>query len=189
MKRKLYFISLIGASFLFFACSEDNMLTPTADEPVLEQSEQVGSVLKGAKKPAAKLVGITDCAFTFTPPTFWNGTVDFGEMGVFGLTFISHEPPRDYSQASPFYEDFIIYEQGTNGEIPENVLIKGWNKGVVTFANKVPEDVNFLANGKITEAYGPFVLWDGCNSHLKGLVSYPPEGGLPERAVGVLRLN
>ena len=99
MKQSISLLLIMGVSIVFFGCSE-NTLVPALDDPA--QLEQVAN-MKSAKKPAANLVGDTYCPFTFTPPTFWNGTVDFGNQGVFGLTFISTDPPRDYSQASPFY--------------------------------------------------------------------------------------
>ena len=145
-------------------------------------------MLKSAKKPAANLIGDTDCPFTITPPTFWNGTVDFGSKGIFGLTFFSEGAPRDYSQASTFYETWVIYYLESDYNDPANVVMRGWNKGVVTFANSVPDPVNFNANGKVTEAYGPLEAWEGCNWHVKGLV-YWVAPGLPEKAVGQVRIN
>lgn len=186
MKTKILMPILFGACILFFGCSE-NALTPALDEPA--QAEQQEAFLKGAKKPEAKLVGATDVPFTFTPPTFWNGTVDFGDDGIFSLTFISYDPPRDFSQASPFYEDFIIYKLGTDWTLPENVVMKGWNKGVVTYANGLPDPVDFHANGKVMEAYGPLEAWDDCNVHIKGLVYFDASGAFPLKAVGELRIN
>ena len=185
MKTTISMLLIFGVSILFFGCSESNLI-PAVDDPV--QIEQEEALLKGAKKSSAMLEGTTNTPFTFTPPTFWNGTVDFGANGVFGLTFISYDPPREYSQASPFHEDFVIYIPGSDWTDPENVVMKGWNKGVVTYANKDPEPVNFHANGKVTEAYGPLEDWEGCNWHLKGLVYWLSEGN-PEKAVGQVRIN
>ena len=184
MKKSISLLLVTGVCIFFFGCSENSMV-PALDDPV--QMEQV-SVLKGAKKPAAHLIGQTDCPFTMTPPTFWNGTVDFGDHGVFGLTFFSTNPPRDFSQASPFFEYWVIYYEGTDYNDDANVLMRGWNKGVVTYANRAPEPVNFHANGKVTEAYGCMEAWDGCNFHVKGLVYWLPIG-IPEKAIGELRLN
>lgn len=177
---------VIGVSTLFFGCSENSLL-PDLDDPV--QTEQGDAAFKSAKKPAASLVGTTDIPFTFTPPTFWNGTVDFGDEGLFSMTFISHGEPRDFSQASPFFEEFVIYELGTDWTVPENVVLKGWNKGVVTYANKLPEPVMFHANGKITEAYPPLDAWIDCNFHVKGMVYFDEASGLPDRALGKVRIN
>lgn len=185
MKNTILILLIFGASIVFFGCSESN-LVPAMDDPA--QIEQDAPLLKGAKKPAAKLLGTTNCPFTFTPPTFWNGTVDFGDYGLYSLTFISFDPPRDYSQASPFYEEFIIYKLGTDWSVAENVVMKGWNKGVVTFANSLPDPVNFHANGKIIEAYGDLEAWEGCNWHIKGLVYYAAPG-LPDKAIGEVRIN
>ena len=184
MKQSISLLLIIGVSIMFFGCSENN-LVPALDDPA--QLEQVAN-FKSAKKPAANLVGDTYCPFTLTHPTYWNGTVDFGNQGVFGLTFFSTDPPRDYSQASPFYETWVIYYEDSDYDDPANVVMRGWNKGVVTYANKAPEPVNFHANGKVTEAYGPLLDWEGCNWHVSGLV-YWVVPGLPEKAVGQVRIN
>jgi hypothetical protein len=169
---------------LFFGCTESPFLPAAEDDLPMAQD----AFLKSVKKPAAHLIGDTDCPFTITPPTFWNGTVDFGSQGVFGLTFFSEGAPRDYSQASPFSETWVIYEEGTDYNDPANVVMRGWNEGVVTYANKMPDPVNFHANGRVTEAYGPFESWEGCNWHLKGIV-YWVAPGLPEKAIGQVRIN
>ena len=98
------------------------------------------------------------------------------------------EPLRDYSQINPFYETWVIYYLGSDYNDPANVLMRGWNKGIVTFANKVPEPVKFHANGRVTEAYGPLEAWEGCNWHVKGLV-YWIAPGEPEKAVAQVRIN
>jgi hypothetical protein len=134
------------------------------------------------------LTGHQVTPFTLTPPTFWNGTVDFGEDGKYGLTFVSYDPPRAYSQASPFYEDFYIYELGN----PANVYLKGWNAGVVTYANNPPDPCKFLANGKVDEAYGPLEEWLGRNVHIRGTVYWiidPVVGMIPEYAEATFRIN
>lgn len=173
---------MAGACLLFSACSSESGLNPAAEEPALEE------LMKGAKKPAAKLEGTSQTLFTFTPPNFWNGSIQVEGMGEYGITFISFTPPRDYSNASPFYEEFIIFKLGSDWTQAENVLMKGWNKGLVKNA-KYPVYVPFQANGKITEAYGDFAAWNGCNWKVGGLVNYPPEGGLPLSADGSFRLN
>ena len=100
---------------IFFGCQEDSALSPVSD-----QNDQVPASL--AKKPAPNLIGTTYTPFTFTPPTFWNGTIDFGVYGKYSITFVSHDAPREYSQASPFHEDFIIYELGADWTQPETVV-------------------------------------------------------------------
>ncbi len=123
--------------------------------PELNQNNQVTNALA---KPSPYLIGTTNTPFHFPPridpesglPIFWEGTIDFGEES-YGLYFISHGEPRDFSQASPFYEEFVIHDL-----TDETIYMKGWNAGVVTYANKDPEPVKFHANGKIVEAYGPF---------------------------------
>jgi len=184
MKTSNLWLLVMGMIMLSFGCTENPFLPSPEDDMPLKQN----ACLKSAKKPASNLVGDTDVPFTMTPPTFWNGTVDFGSQGVFGLTFFSEGEPRDYSQASPYNETWVIYYEGTDYNDPANVVMRGWNKGVVTYANKMPDPINFLANGEVMEAYGPFEEWEGCNFHIKGLV-YLVIPGLPEKAVGQIRIN
>lgn len=185
MKKSIFSILVIAASLFFFGCSEDNALLPGSDI----QANELESSYKGAKKPAAKLIGTGNVGFTFPPnPNFWNGTIDFGDYGIYGITFISYTAPRDFSQASPFEEDFIIFKLGTDWTISDNVVMRGWNAGVVTYANKAPDPVKFHANGKVEEAYGLLAAWEGCNVHIKGLV-YFLAPGLPEKALSTMRIN
>lgn len=184
MKQSLSLMLIMILCIMFFGCTENTFQPALDDTSQLEQQ----AFLKSAKKPAAQLVGEAICPFTGNPPTNWVGTVDFGSQGVFGLTFFSTGPPRFYSQASPFYETWVIYYEDKDYNDPANVVMRGWNKGVVTYANKVPEPVNYLANGKVTEAYGPLEEWEGCNWHIKGLV-YWLAPGQPEKAVSQVRIN
>lgn len=185
MKKSLFLLLTIGVAVAFTACSENGFL-PGMDEPI--QVEQSDAFLKGAKKPAASLMGTLDCPFTFTPPTFWNGTIDFGDLGVFGLTFFSLTEPRTFSMASTFEEEWVIYYEGTDYNDPANVVMRGMGKGVETL-NKLPEPIPFLENGKVLEAFGPLEAWEGCNWHVRGLVYMDMEVGLPVKAVGDVRIN
>ncbi len=187
MYRLILRLLVIATITISLGCSVDNPTTPEISQaPEISQSDQIPAYLAKAK-PLANLIGTTNCLFSFdNPPIFWKGTIDFGEKGIYGLYFISYDPPRDYSQASPFYEDFVIYD--LEDETEETIYLKGWNKGVVSYANKDPEPVKFRANGKITEAYGPFEEWQDCNVHISGLV-YWVAVGLPEKAVGTFRIN
>ena len=181
MKRLILMFLVIGTVLIFFGCQEESALAPE-----LDQSEQLPAPL--AKKPSPSLTGTQALDFTLTPPTFWNGTVDFGVAGKYSITFISHGPPRVYSQASPFYEDFYIYELGATWTNPANVYLKGWNAGVVTYANNPPDPCKFLANGKIEEAYGPLEMWQDRTVHIRGVVNWVTVG-LPAGAVGTFRIN
>ncbi len=183
MKNSILFLLVFGVTMLFSGCSEDNTLTPGS-----EQNGSVESSLKGTKKPLPTLIGELNCDFTFTPPTFWNGTIDFGAYGLYSITFISYDAPRDYSQASPFKEDIIIYELGTDWTNPANVYMRETHSGVMTLANKVPDPTKFVANGKIEEAYGPLEMWQGCNVHISGEVTWI-DVGIPEGGTGTIRIN
>ena len=179
MTGKIFVFLLILSISVFFACNEENVLNSTED---------VSHVTTTLEKPLTNLIGTTYCAFTFSPPTFWNGTVDFGAQGIYGLTFISLTEPREFSQASPYEENFVIYKLGSDWTNPANVYMKGYNAGVVTFANKLPDPVKFHANGVINEAYGPFADWQDRRMHIKGLV-YWIDAEIPDRAEGTLRIN
>jgi hypothetical protein len=181
MKRSILTFFVIGATLIFFGCTENNSTAPE-----LSQSDQFVNSL--AKKPAQNLIGTAVANFTLTPPTFWNGTIDFGN-GPYGITFISHGQPRDYSQASPFKEDFIIYELGN----PTNVYAEGWEAGVGSHANRAPETMKFVSNGKIEKAYGPLEMWEGRNVHISGAVedwqNISGVGWIPVVALSTFRIN
>ena len=191
MKNLILILLFFGIAALYIGCSDDNPFAPK-----LNQSDQVANTLD--KKPAPHLIGTTNTAFNFPPlpdpggselPVFWKGTIVFGE-DTYGIYFLSYGEPRDYSQASPFYEEYVIHEDGNE----ENIYMKGWNSGVVTYANKMPDPVNVVANGKITEAYGPFAAWQDRTVHGSGLVYWELDvsgmpTGLPERAETMFRIN
>jgi hypothetical protein len=180
MYRLILNFLVISAIMVFFGCSAD----PSA--PEISQSDQVTVPL--AKKSLPSLTGIAVSDFTLTPPTFWNGTVDFGVGGLYSITFISLGEPRVYSQASPFNEEFYIYQLGTDWTNPANVYLKGWDNGVVVYANDPPDTTKFLANGKIEEAYGPLAMWQSRSVHIRGYVTWVSLG-LPQGAFGTFRIN
>jgi hypothetical protein len=197
MQKLISFYLIFVLSVLFYVtCSVDHSTSPLVNSESELGEGDLRSILL-SKKPSPNLIGTTYTPFNFPPlpdpsgsnlPIFWKGTIDFGE-DTYGIYFLSHEEPRGYSQASPYYENFVIHEDGNEG----NVYMRGWNAGVVTYANSIPDPVQFLANGKIEEAYGPFVAWQGHNMHIRGLVYWEFENGvptgLPERAEGSLRIN
>ena len=184
MKNLFLIFFVVGVIIVFFGCQQESALTPE-----LSENEQLPASFA---KPLPYLTGTTDTPFNFPPlpdpggsdfPVFWKGTVVF-EKVTYGLYFLSTGAPRDFSQASPFFEYFIIHEIGNE----QNVYLKGWNAGVVTYANKDPEPVKFHANGKITEAYGSFAAWQDRPIHIRGIVTWIAVG-LPEKAAGTFRIN
>ena len=181
MKRIIFVLGILGSLIIFFGCQEESFA------PEISQNDPITNSFA---KQVPKLTGTTYCDFTLTPPTFWNGTITIEGKGVYGLTFISHDEaePKNYSQAEHFVEDLIIYQLGTDWTNPENVYMVGQNAGVVTYANKLPEPVNFLSNGKIVEAYGPFEQYMGFNWHIKGVVTWATDG-LPAAAIGTFQIN
>lgn len=171
-------ILFIGITLLFAGCSKDD-LTPV-DQPDV--------VLKSASIPIPNVVGITNLTFSPTSPTnLWNGTIDFGDDGEYGIAFFTlTPPPENFEGVYLFDEEFIIYKLGTDWTVPENVVLKGSHKGQLVFANTFPESVKFNANGKITEAYEPFEMCMGRTEHMKGPVSFITA---PPSAVLVMRIN
>ena len=192
MRHLILVFLVIGSVMIFFSCQEESVLDPELSQvPEISQSDQVPVSLAKAK-PSPNLTGKLYGLFNFPPlpdpdgsdlPIFWKGTITFGE-DIVGIYFLSHGAPRDYSQATPFYEEHVIY----NLADPTIVYLKGWNAGVMTFANRDPDPVKFRANGKIEEAYGPFAEWQDCNVHISGLV-YWVTVGLPKEAVAIYRIN
>jgi len=162
-------------TFLFFSCQEQSLLSS-------ELSDNESSPVTLAK-PLPKLVGETYTPFTMTPPNFWNGTINFGDQGIYGLTFISPEFPVPHGQSSHFEEQFLIYELGSDWQIEENVYLRGHNVGVMSEANS-----KFRANGEVTEAYGSFAEWQGCKVHISGEV-INSDTGFPVAASGLFRIN
>ncbi len=185
---KLMFLA-IGAAIIFSGCSKDEFLAPE-----LDQIDQAESTLKSATKPAAHLTGIMALDFNLfflgNPALpVWEGTIDLEGYGLYGMRFFSLSAPRDYSQASPFEEDFIIYELGN----PTNVYAEGWEAGVASHANRAPDPMKFVTNGKIEKAYGPLEMWEGRNVHISGIVEnwvdHPIYGLIPEYATSTMRIN
>jgi hypothetical protein len=182
MKIKLIFILLFSVTCLFIGC--ENEAAPTESIADIEDDGNM-------TKPLPKLVGESEAQFTLTPPTFWNGTVDFGDHGVYGLTFFSYGEPIIFGQSSHFEEEFIIYKLNSDwANNPDDIYVKGWNRGIVALANKVPEETNVNANGKIVEASGPFEGWQGRIVHLKGIVLWAKDGsGMPLASIGTIQIN
>jgi len=173
MKLSILVFLIIGATFIFFGCSENN---PSA--PELSQSDQVTNTL------AKKLIGSVWTDFTTNnPPFYWVGTVEFDNV-VYGITYETLSDPRGYSSASPFIEDWVVYELGQ----PGTVYMRGSNHGVSNLAN-IPDPTRFVGNGKITEANAPFEELLGRNIHEQGLIKWEPDGSMPDEALFTLRIN
>jgi hypothetical protein len=184
MKNFILIFLVIGTVLILFGCQGDSGLAPELNQSNLETNSLA--------KPSPNLIGKTNTPFNFPPlpdpggseyPVFWKGTIVFGKV-TYGLYFLSTGESRDFSQASTFFEYFFIHECGNE----QNVYVRGWNAGVVSFANKDPEPVKFRANGKITEACGPFEEWQDRSIHIRGIVTWI-DVGLPEKAEGTFRIN
>jgi hypothetical protein len=169
MKNRTLIFILLAAVTLFTACSEENPMLP---DPIEEQEE---AYFKGAKKPMPELIGEQECMLDFSTFMFVC-TIDFGDLGEYAITYISHGPPRDYSQANVFEEDFFIHYLDTEFSQPENQVMVGKVRGTHTLANQIPEPTKYITNGKVHKAYGPFEDWEGCNIHTSGTCYWTPEG-------------
>ena len=159
MKTLIKLLFFMAITCLVLSCNKSDIY-----------DEAMEPVTKSAVVPIPNLFGTMDLILSPTSETnFWNGTVDFGDYGEFSIAFFTYTPPRDFSQVYPFEEDFIIYKLGTNWTNPENIYLKGSHKGLLKLA-KTP--IEFMANGKITEAYFSLAFCMGRPYHSKGIVDF-----------------
>ena len=179
MKHLMLVFLVIGATLIFFGCSERN---PSA--PELSQSDQVTNSLA---KP--QLTGIVNLDFvlpapgTLPPFYFWVGTVTFGKQ-TYDLRYKSvGDPPPPPPRAFVFDERFEIYDYRFLGD-PDHLLLEGPDAGVVPCGNN-----KFVANGKVEFADGPFEEWLGRNVHIKGIITWVIPCVLPQGATGTFRIN
>ncbi len=191
MKRSILMFLVIGATIIFLGCSEDNLLTSGSD-----QSDQVATRLKSAKKPSANLTGTMDLYFDLLAEVpddpVWVGTITIEGYGTYNMRFYHLSPFRDYSQASPFEEYFEIYDLSD-----ETVVLGGPDVGVTVLANKPPDPTKYVMNGEIDVAADPFEEWLGRNVHMSGVITWQfitlPDGTVigpvPETAPGTFRIN
>jgi len=174
MKRLILMFLIVGATLIFFGCSEKN---PSA--PELSQSDQVTNTL--SKKPLPTITGTVTLNFTGTPPYFWVGEVTFGS-NKYGLRYMSvGNPPPPPPQAFVFAERFEIWDEGFN-----TLYLEGPDEGVVPCGND-----KFVANGKVefAKADGPFAMWDGRNVHTSGIITWVIPCVEPAGATGTFRIN
>ena len=168
MKHLMLVFFVIGATLIFFGCSENN---PSA--PELSQSDQVTNFLA---KP--HLTGTFHIDFTGTPPHFWVGTIIIDGV-TYGLRFKpvggSPAPPRAYV----FDERFEIWDVGFT-----TLYLAGTDDGVLNYGNS-----KFVSNGKVDVANYPFEELMGRNVHISGIVLWVEYPTLPEKAIGTLRIN
>jgi hypothetical protein len=159
MKTLIKLLFIMAITCLVLSCYKSDIYDQVS-EPVRQNADI----------PVPNLVGTMDLILSPTSETnFWNGTVDFGDYGKFSIAFFTYTPPRDFSQVYPFDEDFIIYKLETNWNEAENIYLKGSHKGLLKLA-KTP--IEFMANGKITEAYFSLAFCKGRTYHSKGTVDF-----------------
>ena len=169
MKLSILVFLVIGATLIFFGCSENN---PSA--PELSQSDQVTHTLA---KP--HLTGTTDADFTGVWPYFWVGTIIIDDV-TYGLRFESVGPPPPLPpRAFVFKERFEIWNEDFS-----ILYLAGTDDGVLNYGNS-----KFVANGEVEVANYPFEEWMGRNVHINGVVSWVEYPMLPEKAIGTLRIN
>ena len=172
MKTLLKLVFLMVITCMLLSCNES---------VIYDESSE--SVLKSADVPTPNIIGNLDLNFSISEPlNFWNGTIDFGDYGIYDISFFSFP-----SKAEPqFEEEFIIYKLGTDWENPENIVMKGSHKGRVIVANNDTEQGIWLSNGIITEANPPFEICMGRTQHIKGSI-YGLDA-IPY-AEGIMRIN
>jgi len=168
MKLSILVFLIVGATFIFFGCSENN---PSA--PGLSQNDQVTNTLA---KP--HLTGTTYCDFTNVWPYLWVGTITIDGV-EYDLRFKSLGDPPSPPRASQFEEEFEI----SNDEFA-TLLLQGPNAGVLNFGNS-----KFVANGNVEIANDPFGMWQDRNVHISGTVFWDIYSGLPDYCTGTFRIN
>ena len=105
---------------------------------------------------------------------------------MYDISFFTYTGPKDFSRVFKYDEEFVVYQTGSDWHNPANVVLSGVHKGQLVWANKVPEPVKWLSNGKIIEANHPFEVCMGrpqfCRATLYGLDATP-------YAEGFMRIN
>ena len=163
-------ILIIGATMLFFNCSENQ---PTS--PELNQSDLVTNTM--AKKPAPKLIGEIYCLYEDNHPFYWVGTVDFGDGIPCGITYEALTA-KDVGNVHHFTENFVIY----NLNDPEEIYLSGSDFGVLAWSN-----LEGRMNGVVEVANPPYEEWLGRKVHMGGAVIMGPAG--PFAFDGTIRIN
>jgi hypothetical protein len=180
MKRLIFMFLIIGATMIFFGCSENN---PTA--PELFQSDQVTTTL--AKKPAPTLKGTTVYDFVGHLGEVdaegrllaWKGTISGDINGVIKWWMVV---PFDVTGQVSHYEDrFEIW----NAE--ETVLLLAGDEAGTTTARH-GKNSNWRTNGTVTEVGPGFEDWIGRPEHCEGHFTWAAPG-LPDHGDGTFKVN
>ena len=186
MKNLILVFLVIGSVLIFFGCQEESALAPLAS-----QVDQGSDILALEKKPAPHLTGTMALDFNLevlgdpTKPA-WVGTITFEGHEPLGMRFFSLLPPREFSQARPFEENFEIYEKDDEGNV-KKLLLAGHDKGVTTLANS-----KYRMNGEVEFAIEQFAEWLGHKVHMSGVITWQilEDGSVaPETAPGTFRIN
>lgn len=127
----------------------------------------------------------------------WVGHITFeGDDTEYGMAFFNIGTGKSFDVASGnvifFSEIWTIYESidfefDTDGVLtvfePGAIVLNGTDEGIVSLANS-----KYHMNGEITEAFGDFVMWQGRNVHMSGIIVWYPFGA-PYTAPGICRFN
>jgi hypothetical protein len=112
----------------------------------------------------------------------WNGSITIGD-DVYFMEFFNigtgKQGDQDPGMTLHFGEIWKIWED----EERDNLLLNGTDEGVVSLANS-----EYRMNGVVTVAYGDFVIWEGRNVHMSGIIEWYPFGA-PHFAPGIFRIN
>ena len=85
MRQIISILSVLISIVILVSCQQEGVLNPN-----LSQDDPSANAIT---KPAPNLIGTINCNFTLTPPTFWNGTIEFENGDVYGITFVAAGAP------------------------------------------------------------------------------------------------
>lgn len=181
MKNLIFIILFFGIAMLYFGCADNNSLTPA-----LSQDDQVTNSLD--KKPAPKLNCTTDYDFVAGLGIYdnqgrllvWQGTTSGDINGI--IKWWTDMATMWYTGQASHYEDrFEIW----NAE--ETMLLLAGDEAGSTTARH-GNNSNWRTNGTVTEGYGEYEDWLGCNTHAEGHFTWAAPG-VPDHGDGTFRIN
>ena len=142
-----------------------------------------------SEKPAPTLTGTTEYDFVGLDGIFddegrllcWEGTISGDINGVIKWWM---GPMSTTGQASHYVDRFEIWD---SDEDDAELLLAVDEEGTTTVCHG--KNTVWRANGIVTEAYGEFEDWIGCETHNSGDATWIIPGVLPLDGEGTFRVN